>query len=47
MGYRAKGDLGKSAKGFGYFSTPEKGLEAAIKNISRYPERYASVKKLI
>lgn len=45
MGYRAKGDLGKSAKGFGYFSTPEKGLEAAIKNISRYPERYASVKK--
>ena len=45
MGYRAKGDLGKSSKGFGYFSTPEKGLEAAIKNISRYPERYASVKK--
>lgn len=45
MGYRASGNLGKSSKGFGYFSTPEKGLEAAIKNISRYPERYASVKK--
>ncbi|MDE6138771.1 MAG: glucosaminidase domain-containing protein [Candidatus Gastranaerophilales bacterium] len=45
MGYRAAGDLGKSSKGFGYFSTPEKGLEAAIKNLSKYPERYASVKK--
>ena len=45
MGYRASGDLGKSSKGFGYFSTPEKGLEAAIKNISRYPERYKAVKK--
>ena len=45
MGYRKEGDLGKSAKGFGYFSTPEKGLEAAIRNLSKYPERYASVKK--
>lgn len=42
MGYRAAGDAGKSSKGFGYFSTPEKGLEAAIRNISKYPERYAS-----
>lgn len=45
MGYRAAGDLGKSSNGFGYFSTPEKGLEAAIRNISKYPERYSSVKK--
>lgn len=45
MGYRKAGDLGKNAKGFGYFSTPEKGLEAGIKNLSKYPERYASVKK--
>lgn len=45
MGYRAAGDLGKNAKGFGYFSTPEKGLEKAIANIAKYPERYASVKK--
>lgn len=45
MGYRAAGDCGKSAKGFGYFSTPEKGLEAGIRNLSKYPERYASVKK--
>lgn len=45
MGYRAAGDLGKSEKGFGYFSTPEKGLEKAIANIAKYPERYASVKK--
>lgn len=45
MGYRAAGDCGKSANGFGYFSTPEKGLEAAIRNLSKYPERYASVKK--
>lgn len=42
MGYRAAGDAGKSPKGFGYFSTPEKGLEAAIKNLSKYPEKYAS-----
>lgn len=42
MGYRATGDAGKSAKGFGYFSTPEKGLEAAIRNLSKYPEKYAS-----
>lgn len=45
MGYRAAGDLGKSSNGFGYFSTPEKGLEVAIRNLSKYPERYASVKK--
>lgn len=45
MGYRAAGDLGKSSNGFGYFSTPEKGLEAGIRNLSKYPERYASVKK--
>lgn len=42
MGYRATGDAGKSPKGFGYFSTPEKGLEAAIRNLSKYPEKYAS-----
>ena len=42
MGYRAAGDAGKSPKGFGYFSTPEKGLEAAIRNLSKYPEKYAS-----
>lgn len=42
MGYRAKGDLGKDANGHGYFSTPEKGLEVAIKNIAKYPERYAN-----
>lgn len=45
MGYRAAGDCGKSPKGFGYFSTPEKGLEVAIRNLSKYPERYPSVKK--
>ncbi len=45
MGYRAAGDCGKSSKGFGYFSTPEKGLEVAIRNLSKYPERYSSVKK--
>ena len=42
MGHRAAGDAGKSSKGFGYFSTPEKGLEAAIRNLSKYPEKYAS-----
>ena len=36
MGYRAAGDLGKNDNGFGYFSTIEKGLDAAIKNLSRY-----------
>lgn len=36
MGYRKAGDAGVNAKGFGYFSTPEKGLEAAIKNLARY-----------
>lgn len=36
MGYRKAGDAGVSEKGFGYFSTPEKGLEAAISNLARY-----------
>lgn len=45
MGYRAAGDLGKNAKGFGYFSTAEKGLEAAIKNLSKYT-RYSDVSKV-
>ncbi|MBD5402187.1 glucosaminidase domain-containing protein [bacterium] len=45
MGYKASGDLGKNPKGFGYFSTVEKGLDTAIKNLSKYPKRYASVKK--
>lgn len=40
MGYRAGGDLGKDRNGHGYFSTPEKGLEAAIKNLARYPQKY-------
>ena len=35
-GYRAAGDLGKNEKGFGYFSTVEKGLDAMIKNIANY-----------
>ncbi len=42
MGYRKAGDLGSNAKGFGYFSTPEKGLEAAIKNLAGYT-RYSDV----
>ncbi len=42
MGYRAKGDLGKDANGHGLFSTPEKGLETAIRNLSKYPQRYAN-----
>ena len=42
MGYRAKGDRGKDANGHGYFSTTKKGLEVAIKNIAKYPERYAN-----
>ena len=45
MGYRAAGDLGKNPKGFGHFSTIEKGLEAAIKNLSRYT-RFADVSKV-
>jgi len=36
MGYRKAGDLGCNGKGFGYFSTPEKGLEAAIRNLAGY-----------
>ena len=35
MGYRAAGDAGKNANNFGYFSTPEKGLEAGIRNLSK------------
>lgn len=42
MGYRKAGDAGQNAKGFGYFSTPEKGLEAAIKNLAGYT-RYSDV----
>lgn len=41
MGYRAAGDAGKSSKGYGYFSTPEKGLEAGIRNLSKYPKKHA------
>lgn len=41
MGYRAAGDAGKNANNFGYFSTPEKGLEAGIRNLSKYPKKYA------
>ncbi len=40
MSYRASGDLGKDSRGFGIFSTPELGLEAGIRNISEYTERY-------
>lgn len=36
MGYRKAGDAGVNPKGFGYFSTPEKGLEAGIRNLARY-----------
>ena len=42
-GYRAQGDEGRSNKGFGYFSTAEKGLEAMIKNLASYPQRYSDV----
>jgi len=42
-GYRSQGDAGKSDKGFGYFSTAEKGLEAMIKNLASYPKRYSDV----
>ena len=45
MGYRAAGDLGKNEKGFGYFSSIEKGLEAAIKNLSKYT-RFSDVKSV-
>jgi hypothetical protein len=44
-GYRAAGDLGKNEKGFGYFSTIEKGLEAMIKNLAGYT-RYRDVSKV-
>lgn len=42
MGYRAAGDLGKNDKGFGYFLTIEKVLDAAIKNLAGYT-RYSDV----
>lgn len=45
-GYRAAGDLGKNKSGYGYFSTIEKGLEAMIKNISTYPQRFSDVKAI-
>jgi hypothetical protein len=38
MGYRAAGDEGVSGRGFGYFSTAEKGLEAAISNLAGYTQ---------
>ena len=44
-GYRAAGDLGKNEKGFGYFSTIEKGLDAMIKNLAGYT-RYSDVAKV-
>jgi hypothetical protein len=44
-GYRAAGDLGKNAKGFGYFSTIEKGLDAMIKNLASYT-KYRDVSKV-
>lgn len=44
-GYRAAGDLGKNEKGFGYFSTIEKGLEAMIKNLADYT-RYRDVSQV-
>lgn len=44
-GYRAAGDLGKNEKGFGYFSTIEKGLEAMIKNLAGYT-RYSDVSQV-
>lgn len=45
MGYRAAGDLGKDSRGFGIFSSAEKGLEKAIKNLARYT-RYSDVHKV-
>ncbi len=42
-GYRAQGDAGRNDKGFGYFSSAEKGLEAMIKNLASYPQRYSDV----
>ena len=44
-GYRAAGDLGKNEKGFGYFSTIEKGLDAMIKNLAGYT-RYGDVSQV-
>lgn len=45
-GYRAAGDMGKNENGYGYFSTIEKGLEAMIRNISTYPQRFSDVKAI-
>ena len=42
-GYRKAGDAGVNPNGFGYFSTPEKGLEAMIKNLANYT-RFSDVK---
>ncbi len=43
-GVRKAGDLGANEKGFGYFSTIEKGLEAMIANLAKYPQKYSDVK---
>ena len=43
-GLKKAGDLGANEKGFGYFSTIEKGLEAMIANLAKYPQRYSDVK---
>ncbi len=40
MSYRAAGDLGKNARGFGKFSTIEAGLEAGIRNLAGYTKNY-------
>jgi len=42
-GLRKRGDAGANAKGFGYFSTIEKGLEEMIKNLAKYPQRYGDI----
>lgn len=45
-GLRKAGDLGANAKGFGYFSTPERGLEEMIKNLASYSRRFSDVKNV-
>ncbi len=45
-GLRKTGDLGANANGFGYFSTTEKGLEAMIKNLASYSQRFSDVKNV-
>ena len=42
--YNKTADAGTNEKGFGYYSTAEKGLEAAIKNLSTYAEKFSDVK---